>query len=291
MRTLALATLLGLALAAGLLLLGLYLWDGRRITLTSRLAPHFGGGRPEWGWKPGASAKRNRPRTGDAALSSRLRAAGHPATPAGYRSTTLTLATLAATAALAVVVLGALQGPANPLQALLLIAGSAVCVVWLRQRWLTSRASRRRARMSAQFPALAEMLALSVSAGDSLGPALHRSAASLRGELAEELQSALVEVRTGSALLTALERFADTAQLPSLSRCVDALTVASERGTPLAAVLRDQAADAREAARRELLEAAGKKEISMMIPVVFGVLPLSVLFAIFPGMSLLTFSV
>ena len=45
--------------------------------------------------------------------------------------------------------------------------------------------------------------------------------------------------------------------------------MAVERGTPLAEVLRAQAADVREMSKRALLEAGGKKEISMMLPVVF----------------------
>jgi tight adherence protein C len=41
-----------------------------------------------------------------------------------------------------------------------------------------------------------------------------------------------------------------------------------ERGTPLAEVLRSQAADVREAGKRRLLEAGGRKEIAMMVPVI-----------------------
>ena len=67
-------------------------------------------------------------------------------------------------------------------------------------------------------------------------------------------------------------------------RFVDGLLVAIERGTPLAEVLRAQAADVREAGKRRLLEAGGRKEIGMMIPVVFLVLPVTVLFALFPGL-------
>jgi tight adherence protein C len=48
-------------------------------------------------------------------------------------------------------------------------------------------------------------------------------------------------------------------------------------------VLHAQTADAREAGRRALIETGGRKEIAMMVPVVFLVLPLSVLFALFPG--------
>ena len=65
------------------------------------------------------------------------------------------------------------------------------------------------------------------------------------------------------------------------------MAVAIERGTPLADVLRAQAQDARDNAKRELMETAGKKEIAMLAPVVFFILPLTVVFAIFPGLSLL----
>ena len=51
----------------------------------------------------------------------------------------------------------------------------------------------------------------------------------------------------------------------------------------------EQAGDARGVAKRELLESGGKKEVLMMIPVVFLILPVTVLFAIYPGVSFLRF--
>jgi tight adherence protein C len=39
--------------------------------------------------------------------------------------------------------------------------------------------------------------------------------------------------------------------------------------------------------KRALLEAGGRKEISMMVPVVFMLLPVTVLFALFPALSTL----
>jgi tight adherence protein C len=51
----------------------------------------------------------------------------------------------------------------------------------------------------------------------------------------------------------------------------------------MAEVLRAQAADARAAGRRSLMEAAGRKDVAMLIPVVFLILPTVVLIALFPG--------
>jgi tight adherence protein C len=65
--------------------------------------------------------------------------------------------------------------------------------------------------------------------------------------------------------------------------------VALERGTPLADVLHSQAADVREASRRALLETGARKEVAMMVPVVFLVLPVTVLFSLYPGLVGLSF--
>ena len=82
---------------------------------------------------------------------------------------------------------------------------------------------------------------------------------------------------------------ADRTGLPSLRRFVDGVVIAVQRGTPLADVLRAQAQDVREEGRRALMEAGGRKEIAMMVPVVFLILPVTVLFAVFPGFHLLPF--
>jgi tight adherence protein C len=71
--------------------------------------------------------------------------------------------------------------------------------------------------------------------------------------------------------------------LPLVARFAQGIAVAVERGTPLADVLHAQAADVREAGRRELIEVAARREVAMMVPVVFLVLPVTVLFAFWPG--------
>jgi len=68
---------------------------------------------------------------------------------------------------------------------------------------------------------------------------------------------------------------------------VDQIVAALEHGAPLATVLRAQADDTREEAKRTLIEQAGRKEIFMLLPLVFLILPLSVVFAIYPGLFIL----
>jgi tight adherence protein C len=82
---------------------------------------------------------------------------------------------------------------------------------------------------------------------------------------------------------SAFDDLAARSGLPVVSRFAQGVAVAVERGTPLADVLHAQAADVREAGRRELIESAARREVLMMVPVVFLVLPVTVLFAFWPG--------
>lgn len=179
----------------------------------------------------------------------------------------------------------------NPLGFLILAAVLMIAAILLRDRLLTSSVARREARMMAEFPTIAELLALAVGAGEGAVGALERVTLLSHGELARELRHALADTRTGASIVTALERIAARTSLPALARFVDGMAIAVERGTPLADVLRAQAADVREAGRRTLLETGGRKEITMLVPVVFMVLPVTVIFALFPGVYSLRLSV
>jgi tight adherence protein C len=157
-----------------------------------------------------------------------------------------------------------------------------------RDWWLSHQLAVREQAMLAEFPVVADLLALAVVAGEAPTDALHRVCRLTGGEMARDLEHALARARTGEPLTTALSSVAERSTLEPFARFVDGLVVAIERGTPLADVLRAQAVDVREASKRALLEAGGRKEISMMVPVVFLILPVTVLFALYPGLMTLT---
>jgi tight adherence protein C len=187
-------------------------------------------------------------------------------------------------AGLLVAVAAELHGSrANPVGYLILAAVFTLAGVLIRDRALSSEVARREVRMIAEFPTVAEMLALAVTAGEGPVGALDRVTRLSSGELSRELGRALAEARSGASLVSALEAMAARTSLPALSRFVDGMAIAVERGTPLADVLRAQATDVREEGRRALLEAGGRKEIAMLFPVVFLVLPVTIVFALFPG--------
>lgn len=158
----------------------------------------------------------------------------------------------------------------------------------LRDNLLSAQVRRRQSRMLSEFPTIAEMIALAVSAGESAPGAFERVSRVSRGELNSELRKVLAQIRSGTSFTQALKQMSARVQSPPISRFLEGIIVAMERGTPLADVMHAQAQDVRDLGKRELMETAGRKELSMLVPVVFGILPLTVIFALFPGLALLS---
>jgi len=172
---------------------------------------------------------------------------------------------------------------ANPVAALALCFVAFVVGVLARDNHLSGQVRRRERRILAEFPTIAELLALAVAAGESPVTALERVVRRSGGELSTELGRVLAGIRTGEPVAAAFDQLAARSGLPLVARFAQGIAVAVERGTPLADVLHAQAADVREAGRRELIEVAARREVLMMVPVVFLVLPVTVLFAFWPG--------
>ena len=189
-----------------------------------------------------------------------------------------------------VLVVLALAARLTPGAALLppVAALSAAALLDLR---LTSAARRRRARVEEELPTLLEFLSLCLAAGEGLRDALRRVGEIGSGELTVEIRRAVLDSGTGSNLSDALLDLGRRLDVPALSRALEHLIAAIDRGAPLAGVLQAQAGDAREDAKRSLIEQAGKKEIAMLFPIVFLLLPMSVLFAVFPGIVMLRLGV
>jgi tight adherence protein C len=300
-----LGMLLGLAAAVGLVLVIGYAPPFRSVRLVDRLAPYVHDTPPPsrllgTATEPGLLTAVRRifgPAVGDgarlvdrllggrAAVRRRLDALGGETGVEDFRIEQVVWGGIGLLAGALVTTVGSLAaGSLNLLSAGLLCLAGLVGGVLGRDWWLTQQVRRREETLLAEFPVVAELLALAVTAGESPVAAISRVTRLSGGDLARELNAALGRARAGRPLTEALQEVADRTSLDPLARFIDGLLVAIERGTPLAEVLRAQAADVREAGKRRLLEAGGRKEIAMMVPVVFLVLPVTVLFALFPGL-------
>jgi len=176
-----------------------------------------------------------------------------------------------------------LADPTNAVSSVFLCTVAFVLGVLGRDTWLSSQVTTRERQILQEFPAVAELLALAVAAGESPVAALDRVVRRSGGELSQDLGRMLAAIRTGEPVAQAFDRMAASTGQPLVARFAQGIAVAVERGTPLADVLHAQAADVREAGRRELIEVAARKEVFMMVPVVFLVLPVTILFAFWPG--------
>ncbi|HEV7208772.1 MAG TPA: type II secretion system F family protein [Mycobacteriales bacterium] len=300
--------LLGLIAAAGLGLAISRLPAFRRPTLADRLAPYVrDAARPSAlltqrpAGRPGVLAALLAPLLADlagaverffggtASVRRRLTALGSPLGVDQFRQEQVLWGAGAGAVGLALLALRLGTGfgaPAITLAGLTVLA--VLGGVLARDLVLTRAVRRREERITLELPTVAELLALAVGAGESPVAALERATRRAGGELSRELRLALADARSGTPFVTALGAVAQRTSLPALARFVDGMSIALQRGTPLAEVLRAQAVDVREEGRRALLESGGKREIAMMAPVVFLVLPVTILFALFPGAVTLT---
>ena len=220
---------------------------------------------------------------GTSSVRRRLQRAGLDRTVQDFRIEQVVWGLVGFAAAAAFVLLRALGGVGSVGSGVVFCALGFVCGVFLRDNRLTAQVKDRERQVLVEFPTVAELLALSVAAGESPVSALDRVVRRSNGALSDDLAQVLGRIRTGEPVGAAFESLARSTGLPIVARFATGITVAMERGTPLADVLHAQAADVREAGRRLLIETAARKEIAMMAPVVFFVLPVTILFAFYPG--------
>ncbi|MDR8020210.1 type II secretion system F family protein [Nesterenkonia aerolata] len=224
-------------------------------------------------------------------LHARLEQADSPLGVADYRLQQLVMAVSAGALAIGAQVMAFFADAFHPLLAVVSVLAAGVLGYGARDTMLTARIRRRHTRMLSEFPTVAEMIALAVSAGESAPGAFERVSRVSRGELHVEFLRVQRQMQAGASFSEALKRMSARVRSAPITRFLEGIIVAMERGTPLAEVMRAQAQDVRDLSKRELMETAGKKEISMMVPLVFGVLPLTVVFAVYPGVELLSIGV
>jgi tight adherence protein C len=220
---------------------------------------------------------------GAASVRRRLERAGVDATVHDFRVEQVVWGLAAFGVAATFSVLVAVRAPDRTVPLLALCALAFVFGVLARDNRLSAQVAVRERQVLAEFPIVAELMALAVAAGEGPVSALERIVVRCEGPLADDLGRVLGDIRTGTPVSAALDAFGHRSGLPVVARFAAGMAVAIERGTPLADVLHAQAADVREAGRRDLIESGARREVLMMVPVVFLVLPVTVVFAFWPG--------
>lgn len=295
---------LGAALGVGLVMTSSRLLSSRRPSLESRVAPYIRDvptAAPAWtpvvaSDRPSsalaalmrpliehAAERLERILGGRESIARRLQRAGSSLTVESFRFSQVVWGIVGFGAGMTFGLLGPAREPGRAVPWFIVCCGIAIVAILARDSALTRAVKNREQQVLEEFPVVADLLALAVAAGESPGAALGRIVATCRGALPGEFGVVLAQSRTGAPLATALDAMAQRSGLPVVSRFAEGFAVAIERGTPLVDVLNAQAADVREAGKRALIETGARKEIAMMVPVVFLIMPVTLLFAFFPG--------
>ena len=153
-------------------------------------------------------------------------------------------------------------------------------------------ASRSRSRqIGIELPVVLDFVVLCLSAGVSTADALYRVGAVGGGALAAECRVISAQHSLGMSLTDALRESARRHSHTAWNRTVDHIVDALDRGTPLVGTLVALAAEERAAATRAVIESGSVREVAMLVPLVFVILPVTVIFAVFPGIMALEFVV
>jgi len=177
----------------------------------------------------------------------------------------------------------------NLVQAISLSVFLGIGTYMFYDRHLSSLVKARRELIEAEFPSIIEMLTLAIAAGETPVGAFARIADRSDAFLSKEFGKVIQEVRNGRPFHESLDEMSRTLKSPSIRRFIDALVMALVRGAPIVEVLHRHVAEARINQRNLVMDKAGKAETTMMIPIVFLILPISVLFALWPSINQLSF--
>jgi tight adherence protein C len=140
-----------------------------------------------------------------------------------------------------------------------------------------------------ELPEIVDLLVVHLRAGDGIYRSFTDVVPRCEGELAKEITRVLHAVQFGAAFAEEIKTLAISIPQPQVVEFTNKTALALERGTPLASMLSELSQSARAEIRNRLLRQAGKNETRMLIPLVFLILPITVLFAIYPSLELLNF--
>jgi len=137
---------------------------------------------------------------------------------------------------------------------------------------------------SAEF---GDLLAVALTAGQNPRASIDTISEFLPTDFKEGISKAIRENAFGKPLMIALNEMSDEKESRVLKPLIKQMETAIARGTPLAEVSRKFAEDQRLKFKNLLMKQAAAKEISMLFPVVFVVLPSVLAVAMYPALRVL----
>jgi tight adherence protein C len=139
--------------------------------------------------------------------------------------------------------------------------------------FLKKAAASRADRIDGELPHFVDQLAIAIEAGMSFDAAVNYLVEAHEGPLVEEMGRVMTELRIGESRRTALRSFADRVGTDSAIAFANAVLASDDLGSPLAGILRSQAADLRHRRQMHAEERAQKAPVKMLFPIAIFILP------------------
>lgn len=148
---------------------------------------------------------------------------------------------------------------------------------------IITRSQINQAELNQELSKILQMLAIMISAGESSIAALRYISERSSGRLATLIKASLENYNNNGNLFSTLEFVSSATNSTQVRRLLNAIRISSERGSPMLDTLQNQVRSLNKEIKVNLLNKAGKSEIVLLVPVVFLILPTSILFAVWPS--------
>ncbi len=147
---------------------------------------------------------------------------------------------------------------------------AAVYLPWF---LLSKSAAQRADRIDGELPHFVDQLAIAIEAGMSFDAALSYLVDASDGPLSEEIGRVMAELRVGESRRAALRSFGERVGSENAIAFANAVASSEQLGSPLAGILRSQAADLRHRRQMNAEERAQKAPVKMLFPIAIFILP------------------
>lgn len=152
---------------------------------------------------------------------------------------------------------------------------------------INSSNSKRFRRVLFELPDFIDLLSVALGSGESVFNSVRSVTDRAHGTVAKEFRNLLRSVELGSTFEEELVSLSERLPQRQVVELCSKLALALRRGTALSKLLQEQSQSVRLEIQNQISRQAGRNETRMMIPLVFLILPITVLFAIYPSVQLL----
>ena len=149
---------------------------------------------------------------------------------------------------------------------------------------LQQKITKRKIALQQELPDVLDLLTVSVEAGLGFDGALVKLSEKMKGQMVDEFNRMLQEIRIGVSRKDALRALAERCDVQDISLFTGALIQADQLGVSISKVLRIQSLDMREKRKQRAEEKAMKAPIKMLFPLVFFIFPTLFIVLLGPAM-------